>query len=85
MYKTVIKYYYQMKLKLKFSPELNEISKINQTNKEVTKKYFNQFRSVLTDFYRVYLSLMESYSELEDLFSNIIKYARKETGVIKVP
>ncbi len=72
-----------MKLKLKFSPELTEISKMNQTNKEVAKKYFINFRSVLTDFYRVYLSLMESFSEIEDLFSNIIKCARRETDVIK--
>lgn len=58
-----------------------DISKIKLINKLLAKEFYKEYRSILTDFYRIYISLMESYTEIEDLFSNIIKIAKQESRV----
>jgi len=60
---------------------LPETSKIKLLHKILSKEFRFEFKMILTDLYRIYFSLIESYSELEDLFSNIIKIASDKNNV----
>ncbi len=68
-------------IKINLSAKQPEIAKVKLISSWFSKDLHKDFKNILTDFYRIYLTLMQSYSEIEDLFSNIIKIAKQETRV----
>ena len=69
---------------MKLSNKPSDLGKIKIINKLLSKDHYNEYKAIMTDFYRIYLALRQSYSELEDLFSNIIKVAKNETKVMLI-
>jgi hypothetical protein len=58
----------------------NDIPKIKILNKLLSKECVKEFKQILTDLYRIYFSLLQSSSEIEDLFSDIMYIARNKTN-----
>jgi len=73
--------FYEVLFKIRLPNKTTDLGKIKIINKLLAKEYYNEYKSILTDFYMVYLSIKQSCSELEDLFSNIIKIAKSVTKV----
>jgi len=65
---------------MKLPNNQSENTKMKILNKLLSKEFISELKIVLTDFYRIYLSLIESYSELEDIFSNIIQISKQVTN-----
>ena len=66
---------------VRLSNKPSELSKLKIINKLVAKEYANEYKVILNDIYIAYITLLKSYSEIEDLFSNIFKVAKHETKV----